>query len=187
MGIKRVLATLVLMFAVFGVTHMLNYPGSLPHFRDATGGQKILDMQASSSADETYQRLEAMGDEGRRLYLRLIATVDILFPLAVLIFLVTLARFAAEHAKQKAAWRAMLVGLPVAYFGLDLLENLSALTMLSRYPERLDWIAGSIGYLTKGKRAFMMLAFSVPLLVLVFAEVNVRWRARRLRAAHPTA
>jgi hypothetical protein len=186
-GSRRVLAAFLLLLAVFGATHVLNYPGSVAHFKTATGGHRIFDMQASVSADETYQRLQSMGEGGRELYLRLIFTVDVVFPVAMLIFLLVLTRFAAERARMNSLPRAMLVAVPLVYFGLDLLENASALAMLLCFPGRLDWLGGTIGYLTKGKRAFMVLAFVVPHLVIVLASVRARWRGRKAQPASVAA
>jgi hypothetical protein len=187
MGIKRVLGALLLLVLVFGGTHVLNYPGSVAHFRQATGGQKILDMQPSTSAGETYARLEAMGEGGRELYLRLIVTVDIVFPLAVLLFLVTLARFAAQRMGMMGVARRVLLALPLVYFGLDLLENSAAVAMLARFPERLDWLGAAIGYLTTGKRLFMALAFIVPNVLLLLLPGRAHWQARRIRRAGAAA
>jgi hypothetical protein len=128
-----------------------------------------------------------MGEGGRELYLRLIFTVDVVFPVAMLIFLFILARCAAERARMNTFPRAMLLAVPLVYFGLDLLENASALAMLLRYPGRLDWLGGTIGYLTKGKRAFMVLAFVVPHLVIVLASLRARWRGGKAQAARATA
>lgn len=156
-----------ILLVTFAVTHLLNFPGSLAHFKEATGGQKILDMRASSSAAETYERLSAMGETGRALYLRLIVTIDIVFPLAMLAFLLTFAWFAAQRADLPAWGRRALSAAPLLYFGLDLLENASALAMLLQYPDRLEGIASIIGYLTRGKRAFMVVAFLAPLGVIL--------------------
>ena len=80
-------------------------------------------MQASSSADETYARLERLTDAGRTLYLRLIVTVDIVFPVAVLAFLMTLARFVLHRTKPQRIARAVLLALPLIYYGFDLLKT----------------------------------------------------------------
>jgi hypothetical protein len=184
--LRRVFATFLLMLAVFGATHLLSYPGSVAYFKAATGGQKILDMQPSVSAEETYQRLQAMGEVGRELYLRLMLTVDIVFPLAMLIFLFALAQFAAERAKLKGWRRTILLALPLVYWGFDSLENVSAAAMLLRYPDRVDWLGGAIGYLTKSKRAFMMLAFVAPHVLLAVVSVRAWWGARRDQAARAT-
>jgi len=81
--LRTVALSFAVMLTVFAVTHLLRFPGSIRHLMDATGGRKILDMQPSSSADETYARLEAFGELGRELYLRAILTVDLVFPLSV--------------------------------------------------------------------------------------------------------
>jgi hypothetical protein len=169
---RHVTIAFLALLATFAVTHLLSFPGSLAHFREATGGQKILDMRASSSATETYERLSAMGDTGRALYLRLILTIDIVFPLAMLAFLLMLAWFAAQRA-ELPAWASRMVALPpVLYFSLDLLENASVLAMLFLYPDRLDGVASSIGYLTRGKRASMMVAFLAPAVVIVVSRMR---------------
>jgi len=164
----------VLLLATFAVTHLLNFPGSLAHFREATGGLKILDMSASSSATETYERLSAMGDVGRALYLRLIVTTDIVFPLAMLAFLLMFARFAAQRAELRV-WASRLLALPpLLYFGFDLLENASVLAMLIDYPDRLDGVASIIGALTRGKRIAMMVAFLAPVGAIVGSSMQRR-------------
>lgn len=163
---RHVTLAFVLLLVTFAVTHLLSFPGSLAHFREATGGQKILDMRASSSATETYERLGAMGETGRALYLRLIVTIDIVFPLAMLAFLLHFAWFAAQGAGF-SGWPSRLVALPaLLYFSLDLLENASVLAMLLDYPDRLEGVASLVGYLTRGKRASMIVAFLAPLAIV---------------------
>ena len=181
---RHVALAFVLLLVTFAMTHLLSFPGSLAHFREATGGQKILDMRASSSATETYERLAAMGETGRALYLRLILTIDIVFPLAMLAFLLMFARFAAQRAGLPV-WAARLLTLPpLLYFGLDLLENASVLAMLVEYPDRLDGVASIIGYLTRGKRGSMMVAFLAPVVVIVGSRMP-RWAAAPRRAVRP--
>lgn len=176
---RHVTLAFLLLLITFAATHLLSFPGSLAHFREATGGQKILDMRASSSATETYERLAAMGETGRALYLRLIVTIDLVFPLAMLLFLLLFAWFAAQRAGL-LVWASRLLALPpLLYFGLDLLENASVLAMLVEYPDRLDGVASLIGYLTRGKRGSMMVAFLAPVVVIVGARVRRRGLLRR--------
>lgn len=183
---RHLVLAFVLLLATFAVTHLLSFPGSLAHFREATDGQKILDMSPSSSAAETYERLSAMGDIGRALYLRLIVTIDIVFPLAMLVFLLMFARFAAQRAELRV-WASRLLALPpLLYFGLDLLENASVLAMLVEYPNRLDGVASIIGALTRGKRIAMMVAFLAPVGVIVGSRV-LRQTAKKGSAASATA
>ena len=164
---RHVALAFFILLVTFAVTHLGHFPGSLAHFLEATGGQKILDMRASSSAAETYERLSAMGEAGRGLYLRLIVTIDIVFPLAMLAFLLMFGRFAAQRA-DLPTWASRAMSLPpLLYFGLDLLENISVLAMLLEYPGRLEGVAAMIGYLTRGKRMSMMVALLGPVVVLL--------------------
>jgi hypothetical protein len=178
--LRTVVVSFVVMLTTFAVTHLLRFPGSIRHLMDATGGRKILDMQASGSADETYARLEAFGELGRELYLRAILTVDLFFPLSVFAFLMLLAHFVAERARLRGAMRAVLKLLPVAYVLLDFFENISVLLMLKHYPERLELLAGTVGYLTRGKRAAMIAALLLPLTLGLVTKL----RALRLAKVH---
>jgi hypothetical protein len=171
---RHVAFAFFILLVTFAVTHLASFPGSLAHFRESTGGQKILDMRASSSAAETYERLSAMGETGRSLYLRLVVTIDIVFPLAMLGFLLTFAWFVGQRAGVPR-WASRLLTLPpVLYFGLDLLENASVLAMLLQYPDRLEGIASIVGYLTRGKRTSMMVAFLAPVALMIAAWVRER-------------
>jgi hypothetical protein len=163
--LRTVVLSFVVMFATFAVTHLLRFPGSIRHLMDATGGRKILDMQPSGSADETYARLEAFGELGRELYQRAILTVDLVFPLSVFVFLMLLARFVSERARLHGAMKGALKLLPVAYVLLDFLENTSVLLMLKHYPERLELLAETVGYLTRGKRVSMIAALLLPITI----------------------
>lgn len=180
---RSVALAFFILLVIFAATHLGHFPGSLAHFREATGGQKILDMRASSSAAETYERLSAMGEVGRALYLRLIVTIDIVFPLAMLAFLVMFGRFAAQRA-DLPRWASRAMSLPpLLYFGLDLLENISVLAMLLEYPGRLEGVAAMIGYVTRGKRISMMISFLAPMVVLVVSPSRGlgRWGMGLLR------
>lgn len=176
---RTVVLSFAVMFTAFVVTHLLWFPGSIRHLMEVTGGRKILDMQASGSADETYARLEAFGELGRAFYLRAILTVDLFFPLSVFVFLLLLARFVSERAQLPGALKRALKLLPVAYVLLDFLENASVLLMLQHYPDRLELLAGSVGYLTRGKRVSMVAALLLPIIL----GLVMKLRAPRVSAS----
>jgi len=69
------------------VVHFVDFPGSVPNFRDVSGGGTLLDASPAFTADGVYQRLAAHGEEGRQNYSFRNITVDILLPLSVLPFL----------------------------------------------------------------------------------------------------
>lgn len=179
-----VAALFVVMLVVFATTHVASFPGSVSHFRDVTGGQKILDLQPSSSSDETWQRLDAMGDAGRAAYLQLIAVVDVVFPLSVALALVALARFTARRLALRRSLALGLLALPLAYLVLDLSENLVVLRLLLAFPQRLKLAGEIVGWLTRGKRVAQIAALVAPVAAFVVSWTVARaisWtrRARR--------
>lgn len=64
-GLQLFVAFLIVL-SLFIVTHIFRFPGSVGYLSEITHGQKTLDLQASFSSTETYQRLEAFGEMGRR-------------------------------------------------------------------------------------------------------------------------
>lgn len=185
---RVVVALFALMFVVFAVTHIASFPGTVSHFREVTGGQKILDLQASSSSDETWQRLDAMGEAGRAAYLQLVGVVDVVFPLSVTLALVALAlftarRLAVQRPQQRRSLTIALVALPLAYLAFDFSENLVVLRLLLSFPARLEFEGALVGWLTRGKRVAEILAFVVPLAALAAlrARAAATWWTRTAR------
>lgn len=168
---RSVLLAFSAALAVFVVTHALSFPGSLAHLMEANGGRKILDMQASFSSAETYQRLEAMGENGRRAYLRTVLTIDLVFPLSVFAFFTVLARFTAERVQAGRSLAMALRLMPGAYLALDLLENAIILALLRTFPDRLEFLGGAIGYFTRGKRLAMLSALLLPPALLLMKAI----------------
>ena len=72
------LTALVWAVVVVLVVHFLDFPGSVPNFRQVSGGGTLLDASPAFTADSVYQRLGEYGDEGRRNYSFRNVTVDIL-------------------------------------------------------------------------------------------------------------
>lgn len=169
---RSVLIAFSAVLVVFVITHAVKFPGSLAYLMEATGGQKILDMQASFSSAETYQRLEAMGEFGRKMYLRTVLTIDLVFPLTVFAFFTVLAGFSRERLRMSPALDKALRVMPAAYLALDFIENAIILALLWNYPERLEFLGGAIGYFTRGKRIAMMLAMFLPPALFLKAKMT---------------
>jgi hypothetical protein len=168
----RLLAALALALVVFAVTHFTPIPGGLTELRTAIGGQSILDLQPSFSSDEVYARLGAFGETGRMLYQRFTVSTDVIFPLTMAAFLYLFAQFAATALGASATPHTVIVCLPIVWFGLDMTENAMVFAMLSAYPERLDAVGASLGYVTTAKRVALLVAVAAPVLMLA----AVGWR-----------
>jgi hypothetical protein len=164
---KHVALAFVAAMAVFTVTHVLDFPGSIHRLMQVTGGIKILDMQPSFSSDETHARLAAMGDMGREMYLRSVLTVDAVFPVAVFVFLFLWAKLVAQRLGGPMG--AALRFFAPAYLVLDFVENMLIFALLKSFPDRLELVGSLIGYLTVAKRGSMIAAFVLPAVGLIVA------------------
>lgn len=86
---KRLTFLLAFIFAflvVFAI-HFLNFLGSVPRFKELSGGGVLLDQTPSFNVDAVYQRLGDYGETGRKSYRFRNLTVDIILPLSLLPFL----------------------------------------------------------------------------------------------------
>ena len=174
-SLRSVIIAFVILMVVFTTTHLLPIPGSLSGVMATADGQAILDQQPAFSTEEIYRRLDAFGPAGRDLYKWFLVTTDVIFPLSLLAFLSLLARYTSQQCAPPPTLRGLLVVFPVAFFVLDMIENLSIFLMLSDYPERHQFTGRLLGYVTVVKRLSMYMAILLPLVLLLLAGI------RRLR------
>lgn len=153
---------------VFILTHIAPIPGTLRDLMAVNGGHPILDQLPAFSTQAVYDRLDAFGADGRALYQRFLLTTDIVFPLGLLVFLFLFARFSAERF---GGWRGLptlLPLVPVMWFALDMMENLSIVALLADYPEQNDFIASHLGLITLAKRYALGLSILAPAALLLY-------------------
>ena len=158
-------ATVWAFLVVFAI-HFLDFPGSVPRFRELSNGGILLDQVPSFTVEATYQRLSDYGEEGRQSYAFRNLTVDMLLPLSVLPFLLVLMLRAVTSLHSNRFLRVLLISLPFTYVLFDFAENVVVLVLLNNYPERLHFLAGILPYVTSVKRAASVLALFVPLAII---------------------
>ena len=154
--------------------HLLQFPGSVPDFHRASGGEVLLDATPAFTPDRTYERLAEYGEEGRRNYSFRNVTVDVILPLSVLPFLVLLIRKAIAPFAFSAGLRVLMLSIPFVYVAFDLLENASVLMLLANYPRRMNALAASLPYTTVVKRAASLLAIALPLVMMALQSARTR-------------
>lgn len=159
---RSVLIAFGIMLTAFVATHLLPTPGSIHELMSATGGQAILDLKPSFTAAEVYQRLSAFGDTGRRVYRQMVWTTDVVFPTAVLAFLLLFARHTIEQLTPSRPVRTLLLALPLAYFASDMAENAMIYVLLSDFPLRHEVAGNYLGYVTMIKRIAQAGAVILP-------------------------
>lgn len=169
---RSVLIALVIALVIFVLTHFAPIPGSLADLSSVNGGHAILDQQPAFTTQSVYERLNAFGDEGRRLYQRFLLTTDIVFPLGLLAFLFLLARFTAARLVATPVLEVLLPIIPLVWFALDMVENLSIVALLSDYPEQNELIAANIGLVTVAKRYALVASILLPGTVGLYATAR---------------
>lgn len=154
----------VIFILIFSVTHFAKFPGSVEYFKEITNDQPLLDLKPEFSPDGVYERLEGFGDKGREAYLKLVPTIDLIFPISAFIFFLMLGRLAAEKHGQPLYARFYWT-LPSIYLLMDFLENTFIVLVLIKYPERLEGVASIIGFISVTKRVFMIASMGLPLVL----------------------
>ncbi len=136
---------------VFALIHFAPFAGSVPHFVRVSGGGALFDTNIPSSISDVYDRLESYGEEGRKEYVFRNLTTDILLPFAMLpaLFL------GVRRVNRRFALRTtgyLLLALPFAYVALDIVENLTVISLILNYPERQPYLATALPIVTMLKR-----------------------------------
>lgn len=145
-----------------------------------SGGLGFPDLWLGFTATGLYQRFEAFGPEGRRLYF-LAALVDLLFAAVYgTLFAFVLGLSARALFRAGSRWRLLCL-LPYAATGADFLENASFLTVLFAWPARLPTLATVAGAFNVGKWA--VYAVMLPLALLGLASMGARALTNRLRSS----
>ena len=155
--------------------HALDFHGSVPNFRNRSGGGILLDIKPAFSEAGVYERLDSYGEEGRRIYSFRNATVDVVLPLSLLpfLFLFMLKAFEALHLSRLQ--RLFLLSLSIVYALFDFAENAAVLVLLKRFPDRIHLLAVVLPYLTTVKRTASILSFVLPLAIFASAFVRNRF------------
>jgi hypothetical protein len=176
LGCAFVLAVLVVL-----AVHLLDFPGSVPNFVEVSRGGTLLDASPAFTTAATYERLAAYGEAGRQNYSFRNMTVDVLLPLSVLPFLFLLMIGALRAVAVSRSVQLLLLSVPFLYVIFDLLENALVLRLLAGYPERLDFLATILPYMTEIKRGASLIALGLPVGLFVFQFI--RTRSQKMEAA----
>ena len=172
-------AILILLAAVIALRVIMGLPNDPFGLNPRLGGTAILDMQIGYTPDDAYALLEALGAEGRQAYAAMLLIGDMLFPISYsLLFAAVAAWLLAraippDHWAQKLSLIALIGGIS------DIAENLSILTMIFAFPQRLDGVAWFSSLIKISK--FGSAAVGAPLIVifavmLVWKHTAGRWK-----------
>lgn len=155
-----------LAFAVFALvfvfTHLLSHTSGAHSLSVHLGGQPIFDQRPSFSSVQVYDRLTAFGEEGRSMYQKFTYTDDVVFPLSLLVFVYFLGRFVGDRSAVGNGLRLVLLGLPLVWFGFDMLENAMVYQLIGQYPLTSETLGNLLGLVTVTKFALLLACVVVP-------------------------
>ncbi|HUQ49147.1 MAG TPA: hypothetical protein VM056_00385 [Terriglobales bacterium] len=162
--------TMVWAFLVVMSVHFLDFPGSVPRFKKESRGGVLLDVSPSFQVETIYQRLTEYGTAGRNSYAFRNLTIDILLPLSMLPFLYLFMGKAVERLRLGPSMKLLLLSFSIAYVLFDLAENAVVVVLLDHFPQRLDFWASLLPFLTLVKRVASVLALFVPLAIFAISS-----------------
>jgi hypothetical protein len=160
---KKVLLLAFLIFlGTFVITHLFPVPYGSKMVERALGGLALFDKQPSFSATEVYARLQSYSLEGLPVYKKFTYTIDVIFPISLFYFLITLSRFAFQRTYLPASLAKVVLVFPVIWIGFDLLENSMVFTLLSQFPDRINFLGSLLGWVTAIKFGLLFLSILSP-------------------------
>ncbi|MEO5603277.1 MAG: hypothetical protein ABIR06_20315 [Cyclobacteriaceae bacterium] len=165
-----VIGSFLILAVAFAATHFFELPASAKSVAKSLGGLEIFDKKPSFSSAEVYSRIGNFPETGIQLYKRFTHTIDIIFPLTLLTFLVLLSRFVTQQLFINRRWIQALHSLPFIWFGSDLLENGVVYYLLDEFPTRHNFLANSLGSITITKFTFLLISVLAPAIATIFRK-----------------
>jgi hypothetical protein len=165
---------MVFLFAFIG-THFFPIPRSAHAVHHALHGAEIFDKKPSYTAKEVFDRISTFPSAGIALYKQFTYTTDILFPITLFAFLILLSLFVSERVGIRGKYQVLLAAVPAAWFGMDVLENAIVYRLLDSFPNRNEFLAGILGYITLTKFSLLLISISIPVIVKGFGNYLSRY------------
>jgi hypothetical protein len=119
------------------------------------------------SPDQGYTLIQSYGESGRAIYRTIELTADLVYPLVYGFAFALLLAFLVKKIAPSSSWMPYLAFLPLLGMLFDYAENISILTLLSYYPQRVDWVAKIGGVATLFKWLFAFSGMIATLLGLI--------------------
>jgi hypothetical protein len=127
------------------VENFSRFPLSVPWMKSLAAGATILDMRPGYSESAAYALFDALGETGRRAYLLLLWTVDLILPTLFGLFLSVAIR---RGAFRRLRW------IPFVASACDYGENIAITVLLLHYPAHLPALVRFSSVLTLTKHGF---------------------------------
>lgn len=104
-------------------------------------GGGVIDFLIVYPPEQVYEMIAAYGEQGRQLYATITLTLDTIFPVALASAFCMILTYLFHRAFSREGVLRRALPVPVVAMCADLLENISIVTMLLTYPQKLPAIA----------------------------------------------
>ncbi len=137
-----------------------------------SGEYGSLDYKFSYSFDFVDESLAAYGSEGRSLFVWVLATLDVIYPVLTALFLSLLIGYLAQKVYGEKLLSPYIVMIPFSTLILDFLENASLATLALRYPDLSAAVAQAASLFTSAK----WLTAAASLLLIAYLAIKALFK-----------
>jgi hypothetical protein len=132
----------------------------------------IIDAMFAYTPAQVYELVPAYGEQGRQLYAVTELTADLLYPILYSLLLGVLMTLIFRQAFASASFMQKLRLLPFVAALTDYAENITVVTLLLRYPQKLTGVAWAASLFTTAK--WVLAGVSLILMVIGLAALLVK-------------
>lgn len=148
------------LFLVFTAT-VLPWISSLSY--DLIGVSESIDTNVQFELNHIYSIIDQYGVEGRRIYIILRWTFDVIWPLVYTGFLVSVTAYLAK--KKGCRFKENILYVAIIAMSFDFLENILATIVMMLYPIQVDVLVYLLMTASILKWTILMIAFVVPIIL----------------------
>lgn len=169
---KKVIIVLILSI----LAYVLMVAFTLPRLQSLAGGLELFDVRLIGySPDYALQLLNALGVEGRYVYLTQQIPLDMIYSLLFAISYSLVTAYLLYKLTWFDSFAFYLVLLPLVGGLLDCCENFAVVAMLNQFPDLSTTTATLASYLTRTKFLFSIPALLSIILLLVILLTKRTW------------
>jgi hypothetical protein len=158
---------IILLLVLFLLINLVIVPAFYPKFQ-------TLDTLSSYTPKEAYQYISSYGDQGRRAYVVIEMTLDLVYPFVSALLFSLAILYTFKRGFPTHVWSHKLALIPFGVMLADYLENACVVTMLISYPHQLISVAAASNIFTVAK--FVLSPFE-----LIFIVGLLGWLVQSLR------
>lgn len=164
---------LQILFGLYIVMAGFIMPAAERDIKQYSGGNTVIDLHFSYTPEKAYELLDSYGPDGRKYYFFAEATADTVYVLIYAMFFLSLLIWLYQNKIHREERLKIILALPVAALCFDFLENICVLTLLTRFPERLDQVASLSAVFTGGKWLFALLTLTAIVAGVIWSLVRI--------------